>query len=259
MEEKVYFETSDKLKLCGILTIPKDETSTCIILCHGITVDKDEGGIFTHLADKLAKNGFNVFRFDFRGHGESEGSSIDMTISGETRDMETAVKFLKDRGFKTFGIVAASFGAGAVSFYVSKNQNLIKALCLWNPSIDYGSKINAETQWGRKYWGKPALERVKKFGFTEIGSRKFKIGKNLIYEVWKLKPWKKLLKVSIPVLFVHGDKDTYVPYQDSVKYSRLVKNGTLVVIKGAEHGFHDKEKDSVQADAATLKFFLKYL
>lgn len=259
MEEKVYLETSDGLKLCGILTHPEIKASTCIILCHGITVEKNEGGIFTHLADKLAKNGFNVFRFDFRGHGESEGSSIDMTISNETRDIETAVKFLKNRGFKTFGIVAASFAGGAASFYVSKNQNLIKALCLWNPLIDYDSIINAETQWGRKYWGKPALDRVEKFGFTEIGSKKIKIGKNLIYEVWKFKPWKELLKVSLLILFVHGDKDTYVPYQDSVKYSRLVKNGTLVTIKGAEHGFHDKAKDSEQADRATLKFFLRHL
>ena len=73
MEEKHYFKSGD-LILCGILTRPTKNTDKCIVLCHGITVDKDEGGIFTELARKLAEAGFTVFRFDFRGHEESEGT-----------------------------------------------------------------------------------------------------------------------------------------------------------------------------------------
>ena len=73
MEEKIYFTNTDGLRLCGILTKPNKETQKCIVLCHGITYTKEEGGIFTELAKRLADNGFAVFRFDFRGHGESEG------------------------------------------------------------------------------------------------------------------------------------------------------------------------------------------
>ncbi len=67
------------------MTIPQKKTRNCIILCHGITVNKEEGGIFTNLAKKLAKVGFAVFRFDFRGHGESEGDSINLTVTGEKK------------------------------------------------------------------------------------------------------------------------------------------------------------------------------
>jgi predicted alpha/beta-hydrolase family hydrolase len=66
MEEKFYFKNKDDLKLCGILTKSTKETKSCIVLCHDITVDKEEGGIFTELAKKLANVGFAVFRFDFR-------------------------------------------------------------------------------------------------------------------------------------------------------------------------------------------------
>lgn len=256
-ESKLWFKTSDGLKLCGILSKPQNSTGKCVILCHGITVDKEEDGIFTELAYKLCSSGFAVFRFDFRGHGESEGKSVDMTILGETKDLEAAVKFLRKIGYKKLGILGASFAGGAVSLFASSHPEKVQALILWNAGIDYSSKIRPVTPWGKKYFGKPAFERAEKFGFTEIGSRKFKIGKRLLDEFKVLKPWKNLAKLNIPILFIHGDKDSYIPYSDSVKYSKLFQNAELVTIHGAEHGFHDNPKHANSADQAAIDFFLK--
>lgn len=256
-EEKVYFETSDNLTLCGLLSFPQNVTQKCIVLCHGITVDKKEDGVFTELARKLCDAGFAALRFDFRGHGESGGKSTDMTIAGETRDLEAAIKFLQEKGFGQFGIVAASFAGGAVSLFAARHLKLVKALALWNAVVDYSENINPTLEWTRKYWGKPAFDRAKKFGFTEIGSRRFKIGKTLIEEIKKLKPWQKLMQIKVPTLFVHGDKDTYVPIEDSIKYSQMMKNAELKIIHGAEHGFHENSKYSEKADEATIEFFLK--
>ncbi len=257
MEDKIYFKNTEEIKLCGILTLPSQKTKTCIVLCHGITVDKEEDGIFTKLAKDLSSNGFAVFRFDFRGHGESEGNSKDMTIEGEEKDIEAAFSYLKSRGFSKFGMVSASFAGGATCLFLSKHKNLVSALVLWNALIDYGSKINTETEWGKKYWGKPAYDRAEEFGFTEIGSSNFKVGFRLMEEVNTLKPWEKLLEINTPILFVHGSKDTYVPYNDSVKYSKMVKNGALITIEDSEHGFHDRKDDAEKADKATINFLLK--
>lgn len=261
MEEKIFFAASDGLKLCGILSIPKHPSAgsgqKCIILCHGIGVDKDESGIFTQLTRELSKVGFAVFRFDFRAHGESEGEQREMTISGERGDLESAIKLLQEKGFKQFGILGASFGGGAVTLFTAENPDLVKALVLWNALIDYADIVNPTTAWHIKNWGKPAFERAEKFGFTEIGSGKFKAGKKLMEEIKTLKPWQKLLDVQIPILFVHGDKDAYVPYGDSVKYSKLFKNAKLATIEGAEHGFHDKKEHAKLADKSTIDFFLK--
>jgi pimeloyl-ACP methyl ester carboxylesterase len=180
-----------------------------------------------------------------------------MTIKGETEDLGAAVELLRNKGYSQFAIVAASFGAGSASYYIPKHQDIVNVLVLWNPSIDYGSRINAVTAWGKKYWGKPAYERAEKFGFTEIGSRKFKVGLGLLKDVYALKPWKELLRVTIPVLFIHGDQDTYVPYKDSVKYSGLIKSASLVTVKGAEHGFRARHEDARQANRATIEFIQK--
>lgn len=259
MEEKVYFKTTDNLTLCGILSIPQKPTQKCIVLCHGLggDVDKDEDGIFTNLAEELRSVGFAVFRFDFRGHGESEGEQIDMTITGEKKDLESAVNFLKKKGFKEFGLLGASFGGGAVSLYMGENPINIKAVVLWNALIDYGSKMNPVTKWGKKYWGREAFERAEKFGFTEIGSSKYKAGRNLMNELKIMKPYQLLMKLEIPILFIHGDQDSYISYQDSVQYAKLMKNAKLVTIPGAEHGFHDKKEDAELAIQSTVEFFLQ--
>ncbi len=258
-EEKVYFETANNLKLCGILTFPRNKTAKCVVLCHGLTVDKEEDGIFTKLARKLAENGFFVFRFDFNGHGESDGNSIDMTVQNETEDIIAAFDYLKKRGFRNFGLVAASFAGGPASYFAKEFKKETKALVLWNSLIDYSSLIIPKNSWDREYWGKPAFERVEKFGFTEIGSGKFKVGSKLMQEIQKLEPWRELLDLYIPIVFVHGTNDEKVPYEDSVKYSKLVKNCSLVTIEGAEHGFHDRKEDSEKADKATVDFLLKNL
>jgi len=258
MEEKVFFKTSDGLRLCGILSIPKTETVKCIILCHGIGYHKDEDeDLFKNFAKRLYDLGFTIFRFDFRGQGESGGKSIDMTVSGEVRDIEAAVKYLQKRDFKEFGILSQSFAGGAVSFFSLTHQNIIKTIVFWNSVIDYGQFINPVLPWQVKYWGRPAFERVDEFGFTEIGGNKFKVGKKLMEEIKTLKPWEALLKISVPVLFVHGDEDRFVRVEDSIKYSRMMRNTKLEIIKGADHGFHETPKFAEQGEKATIEFFLK--
>jgi uncharacterized protein len=264
MEEKVFSKTSDGLRLCGILLMPEHPSSSsgqkCIVLCHGIGYHKDEDeNLFKNFAERLFKLGFSVFRFDFRGHGESEGESVDMTIAGETIDLEAAVKFLQEKGFKEFGILSQSFAGGAASFFTSSHQNVVKALVLWNSVIDYTQELNPTLPWTKKHWGEPAFERAKKYGFTEIGSSKFKVGRKLMEEIKILKPWKELLKLSIPVLFVHGDKDNYVSVKDSIKYSSMMRNAKLKIIHGADHGFHENQVFAEQGEKATIDFFKKYL
>lgn len=257
MEEKFYFKNDEGLKLCGILNKPEKDIKKCIVLCHGITVDKDEGGIFIKLAQKLSKFGFAVFRFDFRGHGESEGDSIDISVAGEKRDLESTIKFLQNLGYKYFGILAASFGGGAASLFVAEHLKIIKAFVLWNPVIDYHSILEPKLPWPKKNFGKEAMQKLEKHGFIEIGSSKFKAGKKLFTELRRLQPWKELKKIKIPILFIHGNKDEHVPCEDSVKYANLLKNAKLKTIHGAKHGFSNSKMHAEQANNITIEFFLK--
>ncbi|MBW2988365.1 alpha/beta hydrolase, partial [Candidatus Woesearchaeota archaeon] len=182
-----------------------------------------------------------------------------MTVTGEERDLNSAVEFLRKLGYKYFGILAASFGGGAASLFVAKHQDIVRALVLWNPVIDYQSLLKPNLPWPKKYFGEEAMRKLEKQGFIEIGSSCFKIGEALFVELRRLRPWKELQKVRVPILFVHGDKDTYVPYNDSLKYSKLLKTAQLMTVHGAEHGFHDNQQHKEQALKTTVEFFSKIL
>jgi len=145
MNHKITLTTPDKIKIVGILS--KNNNEKVIILCHGLTINKDEDGIFIELSESLVKNGFDCFRFDFRGHGESSGKQEEMTVSGELTDLTTIFNFIKDKNYKKIGLLGASFGGGIVSLFSSFNQENIFALVLWNPVLDYSSWIYPKNNW----------------------------------------------------------------------------------------------------------------
>lgn len=254
--KKIFFKTKDGIKLCGILETPKEKEDKVIILAHGLTVDKDEDGVFTNLSKKLCQNGFAVFRFDFRGRGESSGKQQDMTISNELIDLEFAFKLmLKD--FEKIGLVGASFGGGIATLYAAKNSN-VKSLCLWNPVLNFDHTIFRPFLPWLKGKINSMLSDVKTKGWTTFKGSGYKLGIKLFVEMRKCKPFTFLDKIQIPTLIIHGTKDTKVPYDDSLNYSKNLINGRLITIKNAEHGFHQKWEAKI-AIKETSEFFLKNL
>jgi pimeloyl-ACP methyl ester carboxylesterase len=59
--------------LRGTLVAPPAGETAATVLVHGGGVTREEGGFFARLAARLAGAGSPTLRFDFRGHGESEG------------------------------------------------------------------------------------------------------------------------------------------------------------------------------------------
>jgi len=252
--KKISLKTADGIKLVGIQLKPIFKTDKIIILCHGLTVDKDEGGIFVRLAEILANKGIASFRFDFRGHGKSGGRQEEMTIAGELTDLTAVFDFIKSKDYKRIGLLGASFGGGIVVLFSSFNQENVSSLVLWNPVLDYSSWIYPKNNWEKKYFGKQAIEKATKIGYSEAGSRKYKIGIKLFNEIRFFKPFEELKKFKKPLLFIHGDKDTYVDYQNSLRFSEMLK-ARLITVKSAEHGFQDKEEWRKKAIGETIKFF----
>ena len=60
---KIFYEGSNKVKLCWILT-ESESKDKIVIMCHGIRGNKDECGAFPLLAQRLLNIGYSSFRFD---------------------------------------------------------------------------------------------------------------------------------------------------------------------------------------------------
>ncbi|HUV42561.1 MAG TPA: alpha/beta fold hydrolase [Patescibacteria group bacterium] len=248
--KKVSFK-SNGFKLVGILHSPSKSTKKAIIMAHGLKVDKDEGGIFIRTANKLTQLGVAVFRFDFRGCGESEGKFADRTIRSDIQDLANAFGFMEYEGYQKFSLLGASWGGGIGVLFLKDNPKFIKSLVLWNPALDYKSGINKLII---PYLKRKIIEMIKKRTF-KIKAEKFDFNKKLVIQMIKYKPYQALRQISCPTLIIHGDKDEKVPLEDSIKYYKLTKGPSkLEIIKGSSHGFHIPEAEKKVMEL-TLNFF----
>ena len=99
------------------------------MLVHGGGVTREAGGFFARLAAGLARAGSPTLRFDFRGHGESEGPQEDLTIAGVANDIRAAVRYVRAAtGSGPVNLVGASFGGGISAFFTSRYPGQVRRL-----------------------------------------------------------------------------------------------------------------------------------
>ena len=252
----VKFSTNDNFILEGDFTKIEDSVKG-VILAHGMTVNRDDEGIFVRAESKLNELGFSTLKFDFRGHGKSQGDSLtDFTISGELRDLEAAVNFMKDKNILELNIAGASFGGSVSALYAGTHAKEVRALFLANPVLDYEKCfLNPTTPWAKEHF-ENVFERLSEQGFIRVGSRRFKIGKRLFEEMKIYSPCQELKKYKNPLLIVHGSNDSKVSYKDTLDCFNALSNSSkrFEFIEGSEHGFHEEPYESKVVDMI-VKFF----
>jgi hypothetical protein len=82
--------TLDGLHLAATIVTPDEAGDRAIVLVHGGGVTREEGGFFTRLAAGLGEAGVASLRFDFRGHGKSEGRQEELTLAAILNDIRVA-------------------------------------------------------------------------------------------------------------------------------------------------------------------------
>jgi pimeloyl-ACP methyl ester carboxylesterase len=235
MEQKIFYDSTDGVKLCGLLSRVNDNNKI-VVLCHGLNGNKTERNSFNPFVEKLQKQNINSFRFDFRGHGESTGNDFEMTPTKEVEDLEKTIEHLNSIGFNEIVLLGASFGGSIISLLDYNKYNCVKALICWYGCLDYFYTIEAEG-----FFSKEHRDIAEKNGWFEVTSKRtgrvFRLGKTLYDEVYKIVPYESLIKVELPILFVHGLIDNMVPYESSVKVSKMCKNAKLELIENGSHTF----------------------
>ena len=84
----------DGLTLRGELLLPEKDSYDIAILMHGFTGNRN-GELLTALADALLEKGVASVRFDFNGHGDSDGKLEDMTVLNEIADAKVILDYAK--------------------------------------------------------------------------------------------------------------------------------------------------------------------
>ncbi len=249
MEEKIYFENSKRNKLCGILSQQADDKAV-IVLCHGFSTSKDSSTCI-RLQNILNNAKISTFRFDFFGHGESEGKFEDITITEAVDDILSAIKFLKEKWHTKIGLFGSSFGGLAALLSATKTSDLF-VLILKSPVSNY-EELYLEK--------KKELDEWKRNGFTFYVSKegeKRKLNYSFFKDFKSNDGYVAAKKIKIPTLIVHGDEDETVPVKQSRKTAGLMANCTLKIIHGANHRY-SREEDFQKMLNLTASFIKTHL
>ena len=252
LEEKIFYNSTDNIKLCGLLSKVNDNANI-VILCHGLKADKTERNSFSKLVELLQQHNINSFRFDFRGHGESTGKDYEMTPLKEVEDLESTIKMLENKNYNNIFLLGASFGASIISLLDTDKFKSVKGLISWYGCLDYFATIEED-----HFFSDEHMQVAKEKGYYEIVSKRtgksFKLGINLYNEIHRLVPYEYLIDKDIPILFVHGTKDRMIPHSLSKKINALCKNSSLELIENGDHTFDNDPNVLYKACDVTIQF-----
>lgn len=229
----------------------EDKNKLIVVLLHGFATGKDN---LTNqsLVKILDKNQISTFRFDFFGHGESEGKIEELTFSEGVRDALGAIDYLKSQGYSKIGLMGTSFG-GLVSFMVASKLEYLEFVALKSPTSNY----QEQTMYSL---GKEVIERWKNDQFrfhTRGDGKKIKINYTFFEDGKNNNGHQVVKKIKTPVLIIHGDQDKVVPIKQSIKTSQILSNGKLEIIKGAGHTYDEPGTFDQMIDLIT-KFIIKH-
>ena len=256
-EKKVWFENSRGEKLSGLMHI--QENKPAILMVHGMMswTDKHEFGLFDKVVSKLHEAGYSTLRFDFYGHGETEGDHVNVSAESYKDDLKSAIDFLVKQNISknNINILAHSFGC-VVSILL--NDERISSVILNSCPLPSEENIDSVYSDANPNW----KEEIKQKGYFEYSKRKtaenrMKIGTK-IYEYSKTADLiKDVKKISKPVLFISAENDQFIPSEDIKKiFEAANEPKEFILVKDAKHNCENKPEELIKI---VINFFKKHL
>lgn len=238
----------DHGKLSAVVQRPDGKTSyPMVIIMHGFTGNKGEP-LLTKLADDLEKDGIASIRFDFNGHGQSEGRFQDMTVPNEIEDAKHVYNYAKNLpGVTSVSLAGHSQGGVVASMTAGElgTQN-VKALALMAPAAVLREDAIRGTIFGKTYDSLNPPAEIPIMGGLKLGANYVKTARDLpIYETAS--------QYQGPAFMIHGTGDTVVPYTYSLRYDRIYFNGEVHLVPGENHTFSHDNDAAAQAVADFFK------
>ncbi len=214
--EEITFKSADGVKLSAWF-IPNNKTKATIIVMHGYPADKAN---LLGIAEFLAKD-FNVFLFDFRSFGKSEGS---YTTAGylEKNDLLGAIQYLeKEKNITKIGVFGFSLG-GAVALMT--NHTNIKAIVTDSAYTKLSHMV--EHMYSPFFILKYPLSFLTKlYGIIFLG-----------LNVDDVSPVDNIINIKTPILIIHAEKDSQIPVNEAYLLHNANRKAELWIVKNADHG-----------------------
>jgi alpha-beta hydrolase superfamily lysophospholipase len=223
---------------------PPGEPQRIVMLVHGYA---EHSGRYGHVAEALTPHGAVVVAEDHMGHGHSDGERALITdFSHVVDDLEKLARMAVERhGDLPIVLVGHSMGGLLSSRLAQRHQGRIAGLVLCGAVI-------GDWTWARDVLRAPAMpdpptdwsgmsrdpEVVHEYSTDPLVYRDRYKRPLLEAEVTALDEFNaEVDRIGMPVLFLHGDADPFVPYETSLAAVKAFPTYdlTIRVYPGARH------------------------
>ncbi|MCX7024884.1 MAG: alpha/beta fold hydrolase [Spirochaetes bacterium] len=241
--EREDIRTPGGYRIAGFF-LPGSEPGLTAVFHHGIGWNRF--GMFRYM-EPFRKRGWNLACLDSRGHGDSGGGNPSFGVF-EMRDLRLVVARAKERFPNTGALVlfGESMGAATVLQYAPLDPSVTAVIadCPFSSAV-----AELDHQLSLKRLPKP-------FRFCVVrivdAMARFFDG----FSLFDAAPERAIMETSVPILFIHGADDNYVPTAMSVRMhaARAAHAPTeLAIFPEATHA-RSRHTDEARYDALVFDF-----
>ena len=263
---------SDGLKIYALLTVPNGKKPVSgwpvVVFNHGYIPPEQYRTTEKYIAytDAFSRNGYIVFKSDYRGHGNSEGSAdfpeYSPSYTIDILNAISSIKKYKDADPNKIGMWGHSMG-GTVTLRALVVSKDIKVADIWagvvgtfqdlaeNHHGSYANRAHPTPQ--------PGEPTRRPNGRTLLSEQYGDITANP--EFWaSIDPMTYLKDITAPIQIQHGTTDEEVPFILSQKLYTALKNSSKTAeFYPYEGDNHNLSNNLTLALKRSVEFFDKYL
>lgn len=234
------------LKLRGTLEVPPltdGQRVPLAIVMHGL-MDSRHSPLARAMSRSLNAAGLATLRFDFNGHGDSDGDGVDMTVLDEIEDARAAYAFARGlERISSICLVGHSQGAVVASMLAGQLGARIAALVLLAPAASLKDSALAGDFLGTRF------DPVRLPPWIAVHG--YRIGREYLRTAQVLPIYETAARFTGPVSIIHGGGDDIVPVAASARFHEIYRTSELHLLPGLGHDF-DWEFDQPAALATTF-------
>lgn len=222
-----YITSSDNLKLHAYEVKNENKTDKWAIVVHGYT---SEGKLLSSKAKHLYNMGYNVLVPDLRSHGTSEGNYIGMGWHDRLDIIGWINYIVKNNPNSEIALHGTSMGSATVLMVSGeKLPSNVKAIVA---DCGYTSVYDEFSYQLKQLFNLPAFPIM---NFSDVVTH-IRAG----YCLNDASAINQVKKSTTPILYIHGDKDDFVPYymMDEL-YNATNSEKEKLTIEGGEHANSD--------------------
>jgi putative redox protein len=184
------------------------------LFVHGLGSHR-RGEKAVHFATRFNEKGWSYAALDLRGHGDSDGSVRELTMSGMLADLMAATRWIGNTGATgDLVLIGSSMGAAVAAWHGLARGGTASPLVMLAPALRFPGSLASElAPEERDRWRRTGLHRFRSAWID------LEIGYGLVEDGAQYDPALLLNRHSSPTLIIHGMRDDIVGWNDSVEFA----------------------------------------